>query len=351
MSYPSCVKTSENDKTITFNTIYCNNDKLQYCKINDQRNGECVKINQFYDPKKLYPGDPCDEYDYTTVCAYGTQKCVNSTCESVGFNGSCSRTFDCDAGQYCEVGKCRNYKKLYQECFHKYECGRVANCLFNNTKSYAGICVPYFSIKVGRKPENRVLNTVGIYMNYDDDTRLLCETGYMDSLGYCSNPPISTNAGNPCDFRDNCTSSDGSQFAKCSCTYNQQIPRYCEILQGNQEWRDEFDMFKIYWNATKEVCNTGARWQECGGKAFEYSQWMCAYYKAYNYIDYLYSSDGNYTSENGLSECLDSYLNDLPEFKNAEKYCQLASQLSGAFGLVYLSFYGLGLLLILGFVV
>jgi len=27
MTYPECVRTSENDKTITLNTIYCNNGK------------------------------------------------------------------------------------------------------------------------------------------------------------------------------------------------------------------------------------------------------------------------------------------------------------------------------------
>jgi hypothetical protein len=87
MTYPECVRTSENDKTITLNTIYCNNgtyqvmwllttiDKLMFCKINKQRTGQCVKINQYYEPKKLYPGDPCTSNDYTAACAYGLQIC------------------------------------------------------------------------------------------------------------------------------------------------------------------------------------------------------------------------------------------------------------------------------------
>lgn len=96
MTDPDCVKTSENDKTITFNSIYCSNDKLKYCKINKQRNGQCVNINQYYDPKKLYPGDPCDELDYTSACAYGLQKCVDGVCLGVGINGRCARTLDCE---------------------------------------------------------------------------------------------------------------------------------------------------------------------------------------------------------------------------------------------------------------
>jgi len=44
-------------------------------------------------------------------------------------------------------------------------------------------------------------------------------------------------------------------------------------------------MFKIYWNETKDICNTGARWMECGGKALVYNQWMCAYHQASSYVD------------------------------------------------------------------
>ena len=29
LAYPECLRTSENDKTITFNTIYCNNGKQE----------------------------------------------------------------------------------------------------------------------------------------------------------------------------------------------------------------------------------------------------------------------------------------------------------------------------------
>lgn len=72
-----------------------------FCKINKQRTGQCVKMNQYYEPKKLYPGDPCTANDYTSACAYGLQICQNNTCKGVGINGTCARTFDCEPGQYC----------------------------------------------------------------------------------------------------------------------------------------------------------------------------------------------------------------------------------------------------------
>lgn len=225
-------------------------------------------------------------------------RCLNGTCVGVGINGSCARTVDCEPSQYCESGRCRNHKQLGDACQHKFECGRAGSCLFNNTKSYFGLCIPYFSIPPGNNSENRVLNTVGGYLSFDNDTRLLCTTGYMDSLGYCKEPPISLKAGKSCQYKYDCdTTLPDALFAGCQCTFNMKEPKYCDILQGNDEWLREFADFKVYWNATLGVCNAAARWQECGGKGFEYYQWQCSYYKAVNYVDYLYKKDGNYSME------------------------------------------------------
>ena len=60
----------------------------------------------------MYPGDPCIENDYTTTCAYGLQKCQNGTCLGFGINGSCARTVDCETSQYCDAGKCWDFKKI-----------------------------------------------------------------------------------------------------------------------------------------------------------------------------------------------------------------------------------------------
>lgn len=75
----------------------------------------------------------------------------------------------------------------------------------------------------------------------------------------------------------------------------------------------------MYWNATLNICNTAARWDLCGGKYYEYYNWMCAYYEAYNYADFLYQYDGNYSS--GLSNCIGSFMSDIPNFKYGTDYC------------------------------
>jgi len=59
-----------------------------------------------------------------------------------------------------------------------------------------------------------------ITIDYDEDSRLLCQTGYMNSDGYCSSPPISVNAGQKCELKDDCVSSEDGIKANCSCTFN-----------------------------------------------------------------------------------------------------------------------------------
>jgi pterin-4a-carbinolamine dehydratase len=102
-------------------------------------------------------------------------------------------------------------------------------------------------------------------------------------------------------------------------------PRYCDILPGNDPWTLEFSNFKKYWNATKDIGNSAARWEECGGKELEYTEWQCSKYKASHYVDYLYKLDGNFSKS--LDSCFEKYLKDLPEFKEAESFCGRAEAL------------------------
>ena len=78
-----------------------------------------------------------------------SSRCINGTCLGVGVNGTCARTQDCEPGQYCSMGMCRGYKRVSERCSHRYECGRAGTCLFNNTRSYFGICVPFFKVPNG----------------------------------------------------------------------------------------------------------------------------------------------------------------------------------------------------------
>ena len=58
-------------------------------------------------------GNKCNKYDIKTI-----YRCKEGRCIGVGINGSCARTLDCEPGQYCERGKCRDYKKLGEDCQH-----------------------------------------------------------------------------------------------------------------------------------------------------------------------------------------------------------------------------------------
>ena len=67
----TCVTTNDQERSVQLGSIYCNNDDLKFCDINDRLNGQCKAINKYYEPVTLYPGDPCTEKGYTDYCAYG----------------------------------------------------------------------------------------------------------------------------------------------------------------------------------------------------------------------------------------------------------------------------------------
>jgi len=93
--------------------------------VNTNWEGICRKKNYFIEPSKLYPGDPCSSKDFKTTCAYGMQRCgSDGKCMSVGHDGDCSQSADCQPYQYCNMGKCTNFKKIGESCFHRNECGR-----------------------------------------------------------------------------------------------------------------------------------------------------------------------------------------------------------------------------------
>ncbi len=99
------------------------------------------------------------------MVSYDEYRCKEGRCEGVGVDGLCGRTEDCEPGQYCERGRCRGEKGRGEECGGRYECGRRGGCLYNGTKRYRGVCVEYFSVKVGKESWNRVLNSVGGYLS------------------------------------------------------------------------------------------------------------------------------------------------------------------------------------------
>ncbi len=61
-------------------------------------------------------------------------------CESVGHDGECAQSADCPSYQYCNMGKCANYKKIGDPCFHRNECGRSATCFYRDGSSITGVC-------------------------------------------------------------------------------------------------------------------------------------------------------------------------------------------------------------------
>ncbi len=218
------------------------------------------------------------------------------------------------------MGKCTDFKKIGQSCFHRNECGRQATCFFNNARSIAGVCTEY--MKIDSKSPINVKMMIDSYSVINEDSHLLCRSQYADPTGNCSDGAISLNKGQPCDTSADCPSKDGSTTAKCSCGWNGSKTRYCDLLPGDDEWLEVRDLFVEYFTATRDTCNTDARWEPCAARSVYY-KWMCAKLRAENYP--LLVDEGTLT-------CMDNLYAYLPIFSDIYEYCysQASTLVAGA---------------------
>lgn len=153
----------------------------------------------------------------------------------VGLNKMCSSSSDCDPLQYCNLGRCVAIKILGSVCYHRNECGREATCFFTDPNSIAGTCQEYFKIDNG-SPLN-VSMRIDSYSVINDDSHLMCRSQYANSSGICAPGIRSLNKGKVCKNQTMCRSvEDPNVFAKCTCGWNGNKTRYCDLLPGDDEW-------------------------------------------------------------------------------------------------------------------
>ena len=63
-----CVERSDLELKVTLDD---NCKRLEYCSINSEWDGVCKVKNAYLDPLRLYPGDPCSDGTYESICFYG----------------------------------------------------------------------------------------------------------------------------------------------------------------------------------------------------------------------------------------------------------------------------------------
>ncbi len=71
------------------------------------------------------------------------------------------------------------------------------------------------------------------------------------------------------------------------------------------------DLFVQYFTATRDTCNTDARWKPCNAQKLYY-QWMCARLRAENYPLLI---------DEGTLPCMENLYAYLPIFSDIRKYC------------------------------
>ena len=207
------------------------------------------------------------------------------------------------------MGQCTKFKEIGDKCFHKNECGRSATCFYNNPYSITGICTEY--MKIESKSIINVMQKIDTYSVIDEESHMLCKSQYSDPTGNCSDGAISKKKGQTCDTDEDCKSVGDTTYGKCLCGFNTAKTKYCDLLPGDDEWKDVRLKFTAYFEASRENCNTDARWEQCGQQSLYYT-WMCAKLKAENYVLLI---DVN------TLPCMSNLYQYLPVFEDIYFYC------------------------------
>ncbi len=107
--------------------------------------------NVFFEVK--YPGERCDEQQYTSKCGFGRRKCYNQRCLGFYEGEKCKDSRDCNPVLYCNQGVCSLFKKEGDSCLKHEECGRDMLCYKGGPGSFvpenAGVCRFFFSLEDG----------------------------------------------------------------------------------------------------------------------------------------------------------------------------------------------------------
>lgn len=105
---------------------------------------------------------------------------------------------------------------------------------------------------------------IDTYSYISEDSHLLCRSQFADPTGNCSAGAVSKNKGKECKTDADCPSIDGKITARCSCGWNSKKSKYCDLLPGDDEWIEVRKNFREYYTATRDTCNSDARWEACG---------------------------------------------------------------------------------------
>jgi len=310
------LKNSDIDYTILISD-QC--EELENCDINDKYSGVWRPLNYYIDLEAKYPGETCIYPSWTQECSYGTQKCTDGKCESVGHDGKCAESRDWESYQYCagsttesQDGSCTKFKQIGDEWDHPHEWGRTSTCWFRNTTGgVKGTWKDYFQIS-SNDTTNLAWNEHGNMIQNAEDSNLLCQSQHYNlETGVCSSGAISLNKGKDCVVDADCPTDVTGEFASCACGWSTGGNKYWDILAGDDEWESARTAFKSYFDETKDKWNVASRWGEWGVSSL-YNDWMCKKLKAENYVYLLYNDTD--------LPCMAKLKTSLPIFKDVEKY-------------------------------
>lgn len=215
-----------------------------------------------------YPGEPCNT---TTDCIYGS--CPSGICFGANPQEECKTHADCNAGLRCSGSKCVSLLKVGEKgCESDFDCSDNSGC---NKNSTTGLCVPFFSLRVGAKISTCNPEGQGGY-SYLCETGVCLGTSWKTAAGVCSDAPVSVNS-NPkeCTYNSDCKGYTDifNYTGKCVCGVNQYAASYCQPFFGDLQGAKYLKALKNFFSGgLVKQCNTMRRYSKECWNMFGYSE-------------------------------------------------------------------------------
>jgi hypothetical protein len=274
----TCVFYDDTEDNQKFYVTSCEGDDLE-CQAGETQPGNftCVAVTA----EKAFPGESCSTDD---DCAYG--KCTEKLCGGVIAGGECTKDEECTPGYYCnsDTTTCTALLSKDATCRRDWQCDYSYFCNIE-VGDTTGKCTEYFTVTSGTQVTECA----------DSKVDQKCSSGFCisetnESTGTttysCAEVYTLTNPESPCTSNVDCygTDSNGNQFqSTCTCGLSQAGTAYCELLPGDDAYREYITYVKSWYSSGKaKECNTVRRGSlECALEKWDAENFLALQYFAY----------------------------------------------------------------------
>ncbi|CAG9318253.1 unnamed protein product [Blepharisma stoltei] len=251
------------EKSSAYYIQLCGEVETPYCPPSYSPNSTNATCAQYQPASSgIYPGEKCISKE---ECLHSAQGCVDGVCRGIKENGSCTSTWDCDIGLYCNSSSIctKQISDGSKGCKSEFDCQNWLGCdIGAGSHATAGTCRPYYSIL----PHENVKSCSEENLN-PLCSSTMCGVSETDEQIYCTDKLSSSNKKLPvlCESDSSCTSITEDFFKKsftknCTCGENSLGEAFCNLFPNDKPFEDYISIHsKWYHSEAIKQCHTMRR--------------------------------------------------------------------------------------------